>query len=78
VKPVNDMRHRLWQRLRQPFHGLCAVRKNRHLAAARIPLALKGLQRSGLKLALRCVCVSAWSSTPIDNPTGYMKRQRGL
>jgi hypothetical protein len=34
------------------FHDLGAVGKNRHLAVARIPLALQGLQRSGLELAL--------------------------
>ena len=52
VKPVNDMRRRLRQRLRQPFHDLGAVGKNRHLAAAPLALALQGLQRSGLELAL--------------------------
>src|ERR1700679_3598211 len=51
VKPVDDMRRRLRQRLRQPFHDLGAVGKNRPLAAACIALALQGLQRSGLKLA---------------------------
>ena len=64
VKPVNDMRRRLWQRLRQPFHDLGPIGKNCHLAAARIALALQGLQRSGLKLALRCVgaCeIAAWA-----------------
>ena len=40
VKPIDDMRRRLRQRLRQPFHDLGAIGKNRHLAAARIALAL--------------------------------------
>ena len=33
------------------------VGKNRHLAVARIALALQGLQRSGLELLLRCAAV---------------------
>jgi len=64
VKPVDDMRRRLRQRLRQPFHDLGAIGKDRHLAAPRRTLALKGLQRSGLKLALRCVGgreIAAWA-----------------
>ena len=40
LKPVDDMRRQLRQRLRQPFHDLGAIGKNRHLAAARIALAL--------------------------------------
>ena len=55
VKPVDDMRRRLRQRLRQPFHDLGAIGKNRHLAATHIALSLQGLQRSGLKLVLRGV-----------------------
>ena len=55
VKPVDDMRRRLRQRLRQNIHDLGAIGKNRHLAALRIALALQGPQRPGLKLALRCV-----------------------
>jgi len=55
VKPVDDMRRRLWQRLGQPFHDLGAVGKNRDFAAAHITLALQSLQCPGLKLALRCV-----------------------
>ena len=43
VKPVDDMRRRLRQRLRQPFHDLGAIGKTRHLAVACIALALQGL-----------------------------------
>ena len=64
VKPVDDMRCRLRQRFRQPLHDLGAIGQNRYLATARIALALQGLQRSGLKLALRCVSgreIAAWA-----------------
>jgi hypothetical protein len=64
VKPVDDMRRRLRQHLRRPFHDLGAVGKNRHLAATHIALSLEGLQRSGLKLVLRGVggCeIAAWA-----------------
>ena len=50
--------------LRQPLHDLGAIGKDRHLAAARIALALQGLQRSRLKLELRCVSgreIAAWA-----------------
>ena len=71
VKPVNDMRCRLRQRFRQPFHDLGAIGKNRYLATARIALALQGLQRSGLKLALRCVSgreIADWARAASARP----------
>src|SRR5579863_8846752 len=40
VKPIDYMRRRLGQRLRQSFHDLGAIGKHRHLAATRIALAL--------------------------------------
>ena len=61
-----------------------AIGQNRYLATARIALALQGLQRSGLKLALRCVSgreIAAWAraasaaTASCDNdlevPTGF-------
>jgi hypothetical protein len=55
VKPVDDVRRRLRQGPRQSLHDLGAIGKDRDLAAASIALALQGLQRPGLKLALGCV-----------------------
>ena len=35
VKPINDVRRRLGERPWKPLHDLCAIRKNRDLAAPR-------------------------------------------